>query len=305
MLRFARSRPSLRVSLPAGFVALATTWGLAAAAPVLTVADGPVALLRAARFSAGTGTPLRHGDVLEVGDRGLAVVEFDEASVVALGPAAKAMLGPGDAGPPEVFVLAGAAKASARGAARVRLSSPSLSVVVSDASVVLRVDGGESSVFAESGSPTIDAGGTRTPLKAGGLLTHRAGRPAAVLARPPATFAASLPAAFLDPLPSQWARFKGRPAAPMTQREFTYAEVEAWLTSVPSVRRVLVGRWRARAQDPAFRRALVANMKRHPEWERVVRPAEPADPPVPDAAAGRRPARPDPVNRPAQRASRP
>lgn len=280
MSRPPRTGAPLLVCLAFAFVLLVPGPGVAQ--PVLTVADGGPVLVRATRFTAVAGVVLRQGDVLEVPAGGMAQVEFDDTSAVALGPGARALLMPGQ-GPPQVFVLAGPVKLAARGGSRVRLATPHASVLVGDGAVVAQVDAGASSLFAETGAVTIDAGGAGTALAAGGFATVRPRRAPDLAPRPPPPFVAGLPAAFLDALPSRRGRFTGRPAVPMSSREFTYAEVEAWLTSVPAVRRVLVAQWRARAQDPAFRRSLIANMKRHPEWERVVAPAEGPAPEVPEA----------------------
>ena len=56
-----------------------------------------------------------------------------------------------------------------------------------------------------------------------------------------------------------------------------------WLKAPPDIRRPMLARFRPRVSDPAFRAALVANLKFHPEWDPILfpekyKPKEPADP---------------------------
>jgi len=67
----------------------------------------------------------------------------------------------------------------------------------------------------------------------------------------------------------------------------SYAEVEAWLKAPPEIRRPLVPRFQSRASDPAFRSALVANLRFHPEWDPVLYP-EKYEKPEADAAGAAR-----------------
>jgi hypothetical protein len=126
-------------------------------------------------------------------------------------------------------------------------------------------------LFVETGSVTAERGGTRVAVGPGEFLTWRAGAAPAVVPRPPSPFVAAMPRAFLDPLPSLRDRFQ-RDTPPAAPSAFSYADVEAWLDSVPAVRRVLVTQWRAKAKEPAFRKALEAHLDRHPEWQRVLSP---------------------------------
>ena len=48
-------------------------------------------------------------------------------------------------------------------------------------------------------------------------------------------------------------------------------------------------RLRARAQDPEFRKALIANMRFHPEWDRILFPEKYLPKPVPSVDAAKAP----------------
>lgn len=243
-------------------------------ATLLTVADGGVSLIRGtSRYVAGAGVRLQGADILEVSQTGLAQVEFEPGSAVSLGPAGRAMLMPAQpAGArPALFVLSGTAKLTARSVAPLTLSTAWFTASIEDATVIVRSSAAGADLFVETGSVTAERGGTRVAVEQGEFVTWRAGAAQAVSPRPPSQFVAAMPRPFLDPLPSLRDRFP-REAVPTAPSAFSYAEVEAWLDSVPAVRRVLVTQWRAKAKEPAFRKALEANLKRHPEWEGVLSP---------------------------------
>jgi hypothetical protein len=82
----------------------------------------------------------------------------------------------------------------------------------------------------------------------------------------------ALPRPFLETIPSRLSRFKDRETAPKRADEISYADVETWLKASRNVRRPLVQRWRSRATDPAFRDALIANLKDHREWDPILFP---------------------------------
>jgi hypothetical protein len=68
------------------------------------------------------------------------------------------------------------------------------------------------------------------------------------------------------------ARYKERQVQPKRVDDVSYAEVEAWLKAPLAIRRPLVARFEPRTSDPAFRSALIANLKFHPEWDPVLFP---------------------------------
>jgi hypothetical protein len=128
--------------------------------------------------------------------------------------------------------------------------------------------------FVESGEAQAasDAGGAPLRLKSGDFLTQRAGQKPAVTGRPTQAFIAALPRLFLDPLPSRMALYKDRDVAPKRLDEVTYAEVAYWLEGAPDLRKPFLARFRGRAQDPAFRAALIATLDAHPEWDPILFP---------------------------------
>src|SRR6185436_17892913 len=109
-------------------------------------------------------------------------------------------------------------------------------------------------------------------LKSGEFYTRKADQKGAVAPRPSQPFIAGLPKVFLDPLPSRFARYKDRDVQPKRTEDVSYADVEEWLTAPPEIRRPLMPRFRSRLSDPAFRSALVANLKSHPEWDPILFP---------------------------------
>jgi len=54
--------------------------------------------------------------------------------------------------------------------------------------------------------------------------------------------------------------------------------VQDWVNSVPAVRRAMVGHWQSKLADPAFRSAIAAGLKEHPEWDRLINPEKYAQP---------------------------
>jgi hypothetical protein len=59
-----------------------------------------------------------------------------------------------------------------------------------------------------------------------------------------------------------------------------YAEVATWIDGEPAVRGMAVQRFAARARDRAFRAALLAGLRSHPEWDRTLFPEKYRSAPV-------------------------
>jgi hypothetical protein len=156
--------------------------------------------------------------------------------------------------------------------ANFRITTPFFTLQPTEGAAVLLVGVGEGSVFVESGDARLT--GTPAPLrlKGGDFFARKAGDKGAVAPRPSPDFIAALPRIFLDPLPSRMARYKERQVQPRQLEVVSYAEVEAWLKAPPEVRRPLVPRFAPRASDPAFRSALVSNLRFHPEWDPILYP---------------------------------
>jgi len=278
-------------------------------AATLTLLEGPAVLVRGVtRYALAEGVRLQSGDIVEVGDKGLAQIEFSDGAALALGPGTRmlAVSMPRDkATGGNYYVTRGALKvARVQRDARLRLVTPVFTLQPTEGIAVALVSDGEGSVFVESGETRLDgppAKGAATALarlKGGEFFTLKSGQKGTVAPRPSPAFIGALPRAFLDPLPSRMARYKERQVQPRQIELVTYAEVEAWLKAPPDIRRPLVKRFQPRASDPAFRSALVANLRFHPEWDPVLYP-EKYEKPEADAAGAARsdPAPAAPVRR--------
>jgi hypothetical protein len=158
------------------------------------------------------------------------------------------------------------------------------------------LDGAEGSLFVESGEARLvgprTKGEAAAPqrLKSGQFYTIRADQKAVVASRPSPAFIGALPKVFLDPLPSRMARYKDRQVQPRRLDVVSYAEVETWLKAPIEFRRPLLARFQSRATDPAFRSALAANLKFHPEWDPILFPEKYQPKEAQAGAAGAAPA---------------
>jgi hypothetical protein len=123
-------------------------------------------------------------------------------------------------------------------------------------------------------------------VSAGQFYARKADQKGVLQARPAPGFVAGMPSYYRDNLPERLARFKDRDVSPRRLADLAYQDVEPWLKGPPELRRPLMQRLRARAQDPEFRKALIANLRFHPEWDRILFPEKylPKPPPAADAA---------------------
>jgi hypothetical protein len=247
----------------------ATLRGAPAPVFTVTVVDGRVSVLRGpARFPLEEGVRLSPGDIIEVRDATFAQLEQPDGTALALGPSARTM-GLGDR---RLFLLGGWLKTTlAAGSAPVHVQSPHGAVTLLSGGTVLEVGSDGGRLFGESGAAAIDAA-PPVRIKAGEFCAMRTGAKPAVSPRPPHEFISSVPRPFLDAPPRRLARVAARELPLKKPQAITYAEVEAWIDAAAPVRRVLAARWASKASDPAFRRALVAGLARHPEWEPVLFP---------------------------------
>jgi len=274
----------------------------------VTLLEGPAALVRGTtRYAFAEGVRFRPGDIVEVSDKGLMEIEFPDGAALAMGPgtqmlAVAASHGRSAAG--DYYVMRGAVKVSRVTKSTIfRLVTPDFTLQPVEGAVVMVLGAAEGSVFIEGGEARLDepaskaAGALSLRLKNGQFYTRKTGQKGVIGPRPSEPFIAALPRLFLDPLPSRLARYKERDIAPKSVDEASYEEVEPWLKAPPDIRRPLMPRFRPRASDPEFRKALVANLRYHPEWDPVLfpekyKPKQPAPgaPGVP-ATAGSGPAR--------------
>jgi hypothetical protein len=98
------------------------------------------------------------------------------------------------------------------------------------------------------------------------------GKNAQTSARPPPTWLQGVPRPFKDLLAPRAERFGTREPLPAPAQSLDYEAIEAWLKAEPSVRKALMARWKPKASEPAFKKALIDNMRHHPEWDRIVFP---------------------------------
>jgi len=286
---------------------LACPLAAAAAEPlaVITLKEGPATLVRGvARHTLAEGVRLHSGDIIEVGDKGLAQIEFADGVALALGPEARALLtslSGGKQATADFYVTQGALKlAGVKPGARLRIVTPLFTVQTAVGSVVMLLAHAEGALFVESGEARLAGqrvkGAAAAPhqLRSGDFYTAKTGQRGAVAARPAPAFIGALPKLFLDPLPSRLARYKDRQSVPQRLEVVSYAEVETWLKAPLAIRRPLLARFQARAADPAFHAALAANLRFHPEWDPILFPEkyEPQEPGAEAARDARAPAPP-------------
>jgi hypothetical protein len=298
----------LRKAAALGALLAATAWQAAAAAPqaIVTILDGEAALIRGAqRFAIGEGMRLRGDDIVHTTPAArLTRVEFTDGSVLDLGPDTRLMIAA--RGPRLGYVAQGWAKLAApKGGGDAALGSPSLGLSNLEGSAVLRVAPDHSVAYLESGQVHWQdrrdaAPAPASPLREGHAALLRGADAAQVAARPPADWLKDLPRAFADSLPQRARMFQAKLVEPAGPSRPAYAELAPWLHAEPAVRQGLAQRFVPLAQDKPFRAALVAEMKQHPEWDRVLFPEKyrPKPKPKPVVAVKAAPA-PEPAPAPA------
>ena len=251
---------------------------------VVTITEGPAQILRGVnRSPAAVGVRMRAGDILMVDAAGFLRIETDDGIRIDLGPGARALWLPKptpNAAQRLLYLQSGLIKVSApipRGATPSAFATPM--VDVDEATVVVLAQEAEKLwVFAETGAvkglerAAAPGGAGALILKPGECLSRAGDKKTAASPRPPPEFIGLLPRTFLDTLPARYAELAKRDTVLKPGPAVAYDGVQGWLQAEPALRRELMPRWRPRAGDAAFKAALVANMKRHPEWERVLFP---------------------------------
>jgi hypothetical protein len=255
-----------------------------AGSAVITISEGPVQIVRGVnRSPAPAGVKLRAGDILMVDAAGFLRIESDDGLRVDFGPDARALWLPKP--PPKsssrlLYLQSGLLKISApvpRGATPLAFITPMLDI--DDATVIVLAQGSDKvSVFAETGAikgrerAGAPGGEGALSLKQGEFLSRAGDKKTPASARPSTEFIGRLPRPFQDTLPARYAEFAKREVALKAGPAVSYEDVQGWLQGEPGLRRDLMSRWQPRASDPAFKAALVSNLKLHPEWERVLFP---------------------------------
>ncbi len=273
---------------------------LAAEPPaVVTLLEGQAVLLRGTvRYVLAEGVRLQTGDIVELGDKGAALIEFADGSELSLGPKARfylAALSPRAAkggGVSDFYLMQGWSKlASGKSAAPLRITTPVFGLVTADATAVIQIADGEGAMFVEAGEARIADGFVKASptsparLRGGEFFSRRVDAKGTIAARPAAGFIAAMPKPYVDNLPSRIGKYKDREVNPRATGEIAYADVEMWLKAPPEIRRPLMQRFIPKANDLAFRQALVANLKSHPEWDPILFPEKYKPKPPPEGSA--------------------
>jgi hypothetical protein len=275
---------------------------------IVTLLEGQAALLRGTmRYVLVEGVRLQAGDIVELGDKGAAEIEFADRCILSLGPKARFYLGSLAArgakggGVSDFYLMDGWAKlASGKSAAPLRITTPQFGIGTADATAVIFIGEGEGAMFVESGEVRVAEGFAKASpaspvrLRGGEFFSRKADQKGAIAGRPAPAFVTAMPKAYMDNLPSRLAKYKDREASPRAAGELAYGDVEMWLKAPPEIRRPMMQKFIPKANDATFRRALVANLKSHPEWDPILfpekyKPKEPAEPATVQEAGARRP----------------
>ena len=192
---------------------------------------------------------------------------------------------PGDR-PTQAYISQGWVKVTATAAHKMGLSSPRMDVTELAGVGVARVADDLAFLFVESGSAKLTERGAqaRTYQLASGDAYDRRGNEPGALARPAADVLKAMPRGFADTLPLRAKRFQDSPVAPASPVEISYEDVAAWINGERTLRPAFVQRWTPKARDPRFRSALIADLRNHPEWDRVLFPEKYLPKPKPPAA---------------------
>lgn len=286
-------------------VGLLPAWCAAASIGIVTIVDGDVAVLRdTLRFAAAEGLRVRNDDILRTGpDAKLARIELADGTTLDLGPDTELMLQPRAGG---AFGDRAATLYLARGWLKIGTAAePGVAGVASttidlqhlSGTAVLRAAAGATLLFVEAGQAQVadvQDGRAAKPqsLKDGDTLVKRSNEATRLARRPPADLLQGMPRGFADSLPRRASRFQANPVEPGATTPVAYGEVSRWLNGEPPLRALAVPRFTPRVSDRSFRASLVAELRAHPEWDRVLfpekyrpKPVVVANRPAPAAAA--------------------
>ena len=273
-------------------VVIAGSAAAAWAAPPLatvTILDGAsVALLRdTGRYALAEGVRLQKDDILVLGPQvHLVRIEFANGVIADLGPDTQLLLAPKLAGnrskfSPTAYLMQGWVKltspASPTSEPSASLASLPLDIPSVARQAVVSVSPDEAGTFAEAGLVTLveRIGGHPMPpllLKGDQFFSRLGAAKSTVSARPPSAFVSRVPRPFTDTLPSRVAMFANRDVTPKRLGDLSYADAQPWIDAEPALRPAALARWRGQVKVPEFRSSLAANMKAHPEWDRLVFP---------------------------------
>ncbi|HSD38499.1 MAG TPA: hypothetical protein VLC92_13385 [Rhodocyclaceae bacterium] len=248
----------------------------------ITFIEGKVRVIRGVALLPGVqGATVDVADIIETEKPGFTLIEFSDGTVIALGDATRLMLSPaGKAGTPEVLLLDGWLKVQSRLAdgAGYGITGPLQAASVKTASLIIHGAKAGGEVFIESGTANVgitDKQGRpsgMTSAKAGQLVTRAPDKAPGSQTRPTDSFVAAMPGAFRDALPARLERFKDRKIEMTATGPVSYEDVADWLSAAPGWRTGFVKRFEPRISDVSFRKSLDANLKSHPEWDKILHP---------------------------------
>lgn len=286
------------------------TVGAAADLPaIVTLLEGQAVLLRGtARLAVAEGVRLQSGDIVEVGDKGVAQVEFADGMALSLGSGSRfyaasfapraAKAGTGS----DFYLMRGWVKfATSKGASPFRVTTPVFGLAPGETTTVVHVGDTEGELFVEVGELRLAEGFVKaTPtspirIKGGEFYARKAEQRGSIQLRPSPTFVGSMPRSFMDNLPARAAKWKDRDVQPRSLGEIAYGDIELWLKAPPEIRKVIMKPFVPKARDAEFRAALVANLKFHPEWDRILFPEKYKPKPPPEPVGPPTAARPAPT----------
>jgi len=236
--------------------------------------DSPLRVVRGFTVLQGVeGMRLRQGDILGTGSAGTAQAQLEfSGTIVELGPSSQLLLFSQSGTTTEMVLLAGWLKGETT-AGSYRYDSPLLTATTRAGNVLLHATANAAEIFVERGTASVNIGNAAAVASSADkvFFTHRTGKPMAAAGRPSQEFVGAMPTCFRDVLPSRIARFSAaKPPVLKSDHEVSYGEIEGWLTS--GWGKGLVGRFKPRLQDSAFRQAIETHLAVLPEWQAALHP---------------------------------
>ena len=257
---------------------------------LVTLLDGDGRVLdRGGTVAAVEGLKLGAAALLQTGaNTRLLRLEWSGGSTADLGPDTQLLVAPlGLADKPDktraaLYLLRGWVKLSAAaGESAPQLLSLFSGALLQQGAAVAFVGNGQAWIFDESGSVQVMERPARSnpmALTGGQFYTRIGADPGQVLPRAPAAMLKDVPRAFRDTLPRRWAAASAKPAQPRALAQPGYDELREWMSGETAVRRFVAANFAHWARDAAFRAALLAQEKSHPEWSPVLHPEPPRKP---------------------------
>jgi hypothetical protein len=255
---------------------------------LVTIVDGgEVTIIRdAQKLRAAEGVRLAAEDIVHVGEKVRVLrLELHDGTTFDVGPGSRLLLGSRTFGPQssraaQVYLAEGWIKAgSARGDKPVAaaLASPAFDLVGLSGTAVARAGEGAAQVFIEAGRAEVHERRDGIELRKhkvgeGQFYAQKGAAAGAVQAGLPGELVGSMPRAFMDALPRRSARFAAVVIEPSVVGDAGYADVSHWLHGEAVLRPGFLQRWGLKAQDPTWRPGLVADVRRHAEWESLLFP---------------------------------